>query len=95
MGSSTGTSSKCEGEAASNVKAIIFEMNSLDKKVTANVNKSEATSMKEPSTESAPVPEEAQKKVVCRRARRVICTFANSLSKLENKYQSYAWHMVR
>ncbi|XP_038987742.1 E3 ubiquitin ligase PQT3-like [Phoenix dactylifera] len=59
-----------EGEAASNVKAAIFETNTVEKKVTANVNKSEAmpesASAKEPSPESAPVPEEGQEKLITR-----------------------------
>ncbi|XP_073100202.1 E3 ubiquitin ligase PQT3-like [Elaeis guineensis] len=57
-----------EGEAASDVKAANMETNSVDKKVAANVNKSEAmpvsVSAKEPSSESAPVPEEGQEKLI-------------------------------
>ncbi|EHA8586425.1 E3 ubiquitin ligase PQT3-like [Cocos nucifera] len=57
-----------EGEAASDVKAANIETNSVDKKVTVNANKSEAmpasVSAKEPSSESAPVPEEGQEKLI-------------------------------
>ncbi|XP_010917745.1 E3 ubiquitin ligase PQT3-like [Elaeis guineensis] len=57
-----------EGEAASNVKGANAETNSSDKKVTANVIKSEAVpeseNAKETLLETFPVPEEVQEKVL-------------------------------
>ncbi|XP_008797347.1 E3 ubiquitin ligase PQT3-like isoform X2 [Phoenix dactylifera] len=57
-----------EGEAASNVKGAHGETNSSDKKVTVNVNKSEAIPESENAKvtlpESSPVPEETQEKLL-------------------------------